>query len=75
MFYKRKNGEKSWFKNSYQEVAVYAFLMAFSIQLAINGMDKIQEGATALGWLLIAQCILFLGFYLFKFSKYYDVVD
>ncbi len=49
MFYKRKNGEKSWFKNSYQEVAVYRAKAYFLLR-------KIKSNS------LILSCLIKLFF-------------
>ena len=76
MIYKRKNGNSSFFKNSYQEIATYAVIGAFSCQLAITGVEKLILNGSDIIWnFLIVQFIIYCIFYIKKFKKYYNLVD
>ncbi len=75
MIYKRKNGKRSFFKNSYQEVATLSFFGAISMQLALKGIDLLTINNDNFGYIFILQAVVYCLFYVMKFKKYFTLVD
>lgn len=76
MIYKRTNGKKSFFKNSYQEVAGYLIFGFISYSFAIKGLNQINtENEGLLSYVLITQLIIYSIYYIYKFKKYFYLKD
>ena len=76
MIYERENGKRSFFKNSYQEIATYSVIGVFLCQLAIDSIEKLLIDKGGVIWyILILLFVLYCIYYISKFKKYYNIVD
>jgi len=76
MIYKRKNGKKSFFQNSYQELAGYLIIGFISFNFGIKGLENINnDNKNMFSYILVIQLIIYALFYILKFKKYFSLKD